>query len=206
MRLLGGVFDDREPIGQSGGQHHVHGGAHGDHVQVDVAALEPSVGHLGAHKAVFHFHVRPQGPQTLQVLVDGSAAEVTAAGQRHFCLAKTPQKRAKQVIAGTDFTPGLIGHRAVMDGGAVHLHRRTVDGAHVGPQFLEDIEHQGHIADLRQVANAAHAIDQQSSGNDTDSGILGPADLDFAIQRSTAVNEIFFQKRHLIASPAWPGW
>ena len=35
--LLGRVFDDGGALCQHGGHHDVHGGAHGDNVQIDVA-------------------------------------------------------------------------------------------------------------------------------------------------------------------------
>ena len=74
MGLLGGVFNDR--------QHNVDGSAYGHLVQENVGPLHPAAGGLRHNKAALGVHLHAQGPEALQVLVNGArAAEVTPAGQ-----------------------------------------------------------------------------------------------------------------------------
>ena len=42
--LLGRVFNHGVPLCQNRGHHDIHGGAHGDHIQIDIGAGEPAGG------------------------------------------------------------------------------------------------------------------------------------------------------------------
>ena len=58
---------------------------------------------------------------------------------------------------------------------------------------MQDAQTQGHVGDLGNIFNAAHAVHQQSGGNDGDRGVLGAADLDLAVQRLAAADQILRQ-------------
>ena len=201
MRLPGSVFNDSCALRQHGGEHEVHGGPHAGHVQVDLAALQPSPLGLRAHIAVFDLHLRPQGGKSLQMLVDGPAAEVAAPGHGHLRLAEPPQHGPQQVIAGPELPPRVIGHRLPPHGGAVHLHGGAVDHPDPRPQILQNVEQQVHVADLGQILNPAGPLHQQSGGDDAHGGVLRAADRYLTIKRSPAVNDIFFQR----SAPQIPG-
>ena len=193
MGLPGGIFNDGGALCQHGGQHQVHGGPHAGHIQVDLAALHPPAVGPGAHIALFHRDLRPQGGKALEVLVDGPAAEVAPAGQGHLGPAEPAQHSPHQVIAGPELAPRVIGDGLAPGGGAVHLHGGAVDEPHPGPQIPEDVQQQIHIADGGNIFNAAGPLHQKGRGDNTDGGILGAADLNLAIQRTPAVNHILFQ-------------
>ena len=195
--LLGGVFDDGHAVGQGGGQHDVHGSAHGDDIQVDLGARHPPVGGPGVDIAAPHVHVGPHGHKALDVLVDGPAAEITAAGRGDFRRAEAAQQGADQVVGGADLSGQLLRHPGVADVGAIHIHRGAVDGAHIGPQLLQDVEQQRHVADLRQVFNAAHPVHQQGGGDNGHGSVFCAADIDFSIKRLPAVNHILCQNTTL---------
>ena len=199
--LLGGVFNHRHTLGQHGGQHDVHGGPHGYDVQIDVGALHPAFFGPGVDKAAPHVHLGAHGHKALDVLVDGPPAEVAAPRRGHLGGTEPAQQGADEVIGGPDLPGQLLGHPGVSDMGAVHVHRGAVDGAHVGAQLLEDIQNQGHIADLGNIFNAAAAVHQQGGGNDSDSGVLRAADVDFTKQRFSAVNHIFCQSNNPLFLP-----
>ena len=193
MGLLGHIFQHRHSLRQHAGQHQVHGGAHGHHVQIDLSSLQSGPVGGGADVAVFHFHPGAQGGQALDVLVDGASAQVAAAGHGHLRVAEAAQQRAHQIVAGPDLAPDLIGHRPVADVAAVHLHGGAVDGAHTGVQFLQHVQQQGHIADLGNIFNAANALYQQGGGDNSHSGIFRAADFYFTIKRSPAMDHVLFQ-------------
>ena len=133
MRLLGRIFNDGHAISQSRSQHDVHGGSHCHHVQIDLSPLEPASVCLGADITVAYVYLRPHGGHSLDVLVDGPSAEVTAPGERYLRGAKPPQKRSNQIIAGPNFSSGLIGYLAVDNMGAVHIYCGAVDSFHLCP-------------------------------------------------------------------------
>ena len=194
--LLGGVFNDGHAIGQHAGQHDVHGGPHRDHVQIDLTAGQTAAGHLGADQAVAHIHIRPHGDETLDVLVDGPSAQVTAAGEGDLRPAEAAQQSAHQIVAGADAAGQLVRDLTVADVGTVDVHRGAVDGADVRTQLLKDLEDQRHVADLGDILNAAHPVHQQRGGDDSDSGVFGAADGDGPGERLSALNVILCQNRH----------
>ena len=147
--------------------------------------------------AASHIHVGPHGHKALDVLVNGPSAEVTAARRGHLGGAEPAQQRPNEVIRGADFPRQLLRHTGVADVGAVHVHRGAVDGANIGAQLLQDVEQQRHVADLRQILNAADPVHQQGGGDDGNGGILGAADIDFTKKRLSAMNYILCQNATL---------
>ena len=193
MGLFGGVFNDGHAVGQHAGQHDVHGGAHGHHVQVDLTAGQTSAGDLGADQAVAHIHIGAHGHKALDVLIDGPSAQITAAGQGHLGPAEAAQQGAHQVVAGADLAGQLIGNLTVADVGAVDVYGGAVDGAHVRPQLLKDLEDQGDVADLGNVLNTADPVHQQGGGDDGNGGIFCAADGDGSVKGRSALNLILIQ-------------
>ena len=94
---------------------------------------------LCIHISATYIHISTHGNKTLNVLVNGTPAHITSAGQRHFSPAKTAEQRANEIIAGTDFPPQFIGNLMIVNMGTVHVHRGAVNSPHFGAQFLENI-------------------------------------------------------------------
>ena len=194
MGLFGRVFDDSGAVGQGGGQHDIHGRAHGDDIQIDLGAAEPrSVLDPGVDEAAPDVHLGAHGHKALDVLVDGAVAQMAAAGGGHLGAAEPAQEGADEVVGGADFPCQLIGDLCVADVGAVDVHRGTVDRAHIRAQLLQDVEDHGHVADLGNILNAAYAVHQKCSGDNRHRGIFGAADINLAIKRLTAANHVFCQ-------------
>ena len=199
MRLLGGVLNDGHTVGQGGGQHDIHGGTHGHHIQIDLSAGQPAApGHLGIDQAVSDLHLGPHGYKALDMLVDGPSAQIAASGQGHFRPAEAAQKGAHQIVAGADPAGQLIGHLAVADMGAVHVHRGPVHRLHVGAQLPQNLEDQRNVADLRNVFNAADPVHHQGGGNNGNSGVFRSADLDGPMEGLAPADLILGQIMHLL--------
>ena len=199
VRLLGGVFDGGDAVSQCSGHHDVHGGAHGDNVQIHRRAGETAVLGGGVDEAALHGDVSSHGGEALDVLVDGADTEVAAAGHGHSRLSEAAQQSAQQVVAGADAAGQIVGRAGTVDGVAVDLHRVTVQHADVGAQLLQNGEEQGHIADLGNVFDAADTVHQQGGGNDGDGGIFCTADGHFAKQRTAAMDNVFVQSKSLFS-------
>ena len=137
------------------------------------------------------------------MLVNGPPAQVAPAGQGDFRPAEAAEQCAHQVVAGSNFSGQFVGNLAVADVGTVNLYGGAVDSADTRPQFLEDLENHGHIADLRNIFNAAYSIHQQGGRDNGDSGILSPADLDGSVEGISSVNQILGQIPAPSLSMSW---
>ena len=197
MGLFRGVLDHRHALGQGGGQHDVHRGPHRDHVQIDLPPGQTApVGDPGIDQAVAHVHLCPHGHEALDMLIDGPPAKVAAAGQGDLGPAEPAEQGPHQIIAGADLPGQLIGDLTVSDMGTVYLYRASVDDADVRPQLTEDLEDQGHVADLRHVLDPAHAVHQQGGRDDSDSGVLRAADMDGPMEGIASLDHILGQIMH----------
>ena len=76
------------PFCQNGGDHNVHGCAHGDNVQIDPAAVERLFGG-GNDITADDLYISAHDIKTLDMLVNGADAEIAAAGHGNRCLAKS---------------------------------------------------------------------------------------------------------------------
>ncbi len=199
--LPGGVFDDGGTLCHGGGQHDVHGGAHRDYIQIDGGALHPAFPGHGIDEAAADLHIGPHGGETLDVLVNGAAAEVTAAGKGHLCRAKPAEHGADEVVGGTNFSRQGIRHPGVADMGTVDIHRGAVHRADIGAQLLQNGEDLGHVADLRHIFNTAYPVHHQRGRQNSHRRIFGAGDLYCAVERLTTVNHVFCQDSTLASFP-----
>ena len=189
--LLGDILDDGGALRQGGGHHDIHGGAHGDHIQIYVGAVETAALRRGVDEAALQRDLGAHGGEALHVLVDGpDAAEVAAAGHGHLRLAEAAQQGTHEVVGGPDPPRQVIGGAGAGDVTAVDLHRVGVEEADAGAQLLQDLQAQGHVRDHGDVLNAADAVHHQGGGNDGHGGVLGAADGDLAEKRLAAAYQI----------------
>ena len=131
MRFFCGVFNDGHTVRQRRRQHDVHGGPHRDHIQIDLPAGQTAIGHLGFDNPVDHLHLGAHGDEALDVLVNGAAAQIAAAGHRHLRPAEAAQQSAHDIVAGTDFPGRAVRDFPVANAGAVDFYGGTVDGPHL---------------------------------------------------------------------------
>ena len=193
MGLLGGVFDDGQPVGQRSGQEDVHGGAHRHHIQIDLRTVEPAGGGGGMDKAVLHLNSGSHGGEALQVLVNGPHPQVTPAGWGHFRPAEAAQQGPDQIVGSTNLAGQFVGNILLMDMGTVQLHGGGVDHPHLGAQVPKDPQDHGDIADIGDVLNPADTVYQKGCGKNSHSGILCTADLHFTVEGMSTPDYIFRQ-------------
>ena len=175
MRLLGCVFDDGGALCQHRGHHDIHGGAHGHHIQIYGGTGEPALPGTGLDETALHLYLGAHGAKALDMLVDGPYAEVAAAGHGHLGLSETAQQGADEVVGGPDAAGHIVGGIGGTNGVAVQLNGVPVQHPDPCAQFLQNVQQQCHIADLRDILNAADTVHQQGGGNNGNGGIFGPA-------------------------------
>ena len=153
MRFARRVHQDRIALGLHSRQHHVDGAADGDHVKVDDAA--PQLAFEVHHPAVL-VDLRAQHAETLDVLVDGTRADIAAAGIAHFRLAAAPEQCAHQVIAGPHLLRILEGDGAGSDAARVDGHAVMLSvKLHLRAQMRKDALEHPYILNIRQVFDHA---------------------------------------------------
>ena len=188
MRLLGHILDDGLSLCQSRRQHDVDGGTHRNHVQVDVGGAE-TVLCIGHDTAVPDLHIGAQGPEALQMLVNGPGADGTAAGQRHTGLLVLAEQRSDKVVGCPDPPDKLV-----VDGHVGNLRRRNgygmpVDALHSSADFLQGLQHDIHVPHIRQVLEDHLLVCQQCAGNDAQCRIFRTADDYLTPERSSALHD-----------------
>ena len=176
MGLLGGIFNDRLPGNQGRSQHNVDGGAHADHVQTDTTALQAQLAGTQGHIVLGLLHIRTQRHKALDMLIDGTGSEITAARQGNIGASEPAQQHAHEVIAGTHF-PNQIGIR--MGIGDI----RAIDDHNIGTFFgdlcahsLQNVQKDPYIGNIRHIFNTAYAVHQQGCRQDRNSSIFRTAD------------------------------
>ena len=107
VRLLGGILNDRHTLCHDGCHHDIDGRAHRDDVHVDMGSakhIRLGYDHSGRRKA----HIRAQCPEALDVLIDRTQSDITAAGKRYRRTAVPAQKGADQIIRSSDLAHVFI--------------------------------------------------------------------------------------------------
>ena len=189
MGFFGSVFDDGGALCQNGGNHNVHGCAHGNNIQIDAAAMELCLG--GRNDiAADDLYVSAHDVKALDVLVDGTDAEIAAAGHGNRCLAEPTQQCAHQIIGRTDLTGKLMGHGAGVDAGAVQFKGGPVNHPNRSAHPGQNIEIKLNIRHIRDVLDSANTVYQQSRRKNCHRCIFCAADLYFTVQRISAVYHI----------------
>ena len=191
MGLLGAVFQNGLALGHDSGEHPVHGSAHADLIKEDMRSVE-LLGTDGDH-AVIHAVLCAQGAENFQVLVDGAGAQVAAAGHGHLCLAETGQQCTQEVIAGAHLARQVIRDIGARQVGGVDLIGVLVQHLDLCAQGAQDLEADGHIADIRQVFNDADIGCQNGGGQDAHCRVLCAGDGNLTMQGFAARNNKFFQ-------------
>ena len=195
--LPGGVFNDGTALGQSGRKDDVHGCAHGHLVQVDPRAAEPAVSGVGVDKAVFHIYVRAKGGHALDMLLDGPHAEVAAAGHGGLGAAEAAKHCADEIIGSPDLAGQVKGYVLIMYVRTVDLDGGSIDKADLCAHMGQDGQKHVGVADLRDVFNAADAVDHKCCGDDGHGRVFRAADLHLTVEHCAAFDHVFFQVLHL---------
>ena len=87
-------------------------------VEVDVRPLQ-ALG-ISVDETVFDADLGTQQLEALDVLIDGTNAEIAPAGHGNTGLAKTPQQRADEIIAGAHMLGKLVGDGGFGKGGGIN--------------------------------------------------------------------------------------
>ena len=198
MRLLGGILEDRLTLRLDCGEHQVDGRADGNGIEVDTCAVEGAFGTALDDSAVDKIVLRAHQRKALEVLIDGTNAEVTATGKGDLGVMKTSEQRAQKVVGRTHAAHIFADRLTGADGSGVDIKRVLIDAAHHRAHILEDRRDQGNVGDIRYILDAAGLVTEHHGGDNRDRRVLGAADSDFTVERFTAVDYDLFQSVHFL--------
>ena len=83
-----------------------------------------------------------------------------------------------------------------VDVGAVDLHVGGVEVADGRAEALKNLQKGGHVGNLGDIFDAADAVYQQRGGDDGNGSVLRAADVNLAMERTTAADNVFL---HIIS-------
>ena len=159
--------------------------------------MGPAVGGVGIDKAVSDLDIGAEGGHALDMLVDGTDAEVAAAGHGGLCAAEAAEHCADKVIRRPDLAHEVVGGVLIAHLSAVYLNGGLVDIADLRAKLGENGQQHIGIAYLRHVLYTADAVDHEGCRNYRNGGILRAADLDLTAQCGPAFDYIFLHCVHL---------
>ena len=192
MRLFCGILDDRHTLRHDRGHHDIDGRSHGDDVHVNVRSAEHIClgdDHAGRRKA----HIRAQGAEALDMLVDRTKADITSARQGHCRAAVLAQKRPDQVIGSSDLAHIIIVHDSVsVDPGTVDPVTVAVDLLDVRADRLDRAQDRADIADIRYILDCNSLVGHHRSGQNAQSCIFGTRNFHFTAQGISPFHNIMF--------------
>ena len=150
VRLLRHVLDDGSALCEDGSQHDVDGRADGYDVEVDVGGVK-SFGGSGLYTAVPDLYLRTEGPEALDVLVDRTGTDRTAARKRNIRHVMLAQQCADKVVGCPDLPDVLIVDRYARHAHGADLRCMTIDTLDDGADLLQCLEHDVDVTHVRQI-------------------------------------------------------
>ena len=149
MRLPGTVLNDRIPVRHGCRHHNVDGSSDGYCIQINVAASQ--LFRLCADSAVADADSGSQRFKSFQMKVNGSAADITSARQRNFCLLIFSQQSPQQVIGRPDLLYIFIINADFTDPGSVQQYCMACQTLHPNTNLRHGLQHNINITYIRQV-------------------------------------------------------
>ncbi len=198
LRLAGAVFKGGFAVGEDRSHEEIFGAGNGDLVEDDVSALE-AVG-AGFEIAVLLGDGGAHGFETLDVEVDGTAANGAATGHRDASHAGARDERAEDERAGAhgldNFVFGdRVGEDGTADVGAV-LGAAVAEldlGAHGGKQAALGLD----VPDLGDIFKDDFVLGEDGGGHAGERGVFGSGDFDGTEERVTAADDELIHKYSL---------
>ena len=160
-------------------------------------ALKAALRGVRADVAAVLLDRRAHGLEALDVLVDGTDAEVAAAWHRHMRMAEAAKLHADEIIGRTDAPHQLDRSRGVARMAAVDLHRVAGKAPDIGAHVAQNFEQQTDIGNIGNVFDPAGAVDEQCRRENCNRRVLRAGDGDGAAEPRTALNVILNQIKTL---------
>ena len=200
VRLLCHVFHDGLSLCKDSCQHDVHGRANRDNIEINMAA-DQTLRRNGRDKAFrLHANIAVQTLKALDVLIDRTnAAEIASAWHRHAGMSISAQLRTDEVVRCAQTRHELECLRTFQIHGALFgLNGCFIQTGDFHAHLFENLELQHDIDNIWNIFNNTRPINHQRCWDDSNSSIFCAADRHFAVQRMSALDDIFLQRNLLL--------
>ena len=114
MRLSCGILQNCISAGHAGCHHNIDRSTHRNHIQINVFANQ-TIFRIGTNRTSTDIHPSTQSSETLQMQVNGSAANITSTRKRHFCFFVFSKKSSQQIIGCANLLDKLIVYADITD-------------------------------------------------------------------------------------------
>ena len=129
----------------------------------------------------------------LQVLIDGAIAQRTSTRHGNSCLSKTAKQCTQEIIGSTHSSCTFIRHAKIFQSICMNPNGSRIEVFHTGTHFIQNMETDGNIADIRYILQNTRFVTQQDSRNQCNCCIFCAANFYFSGQTPSAVNHILIQ-------------
>ena len=188
MRLFCRIFKDGHALCHGCCHHDVDGRAHRNHIQINMGTYQ--INRMCMNRSSLNLDSGSQCPKALQMLVDRSAADITASRKRYLGTLVLAEKRTDKIIGSTDAADVFVIYRYLMDGGSVDLYGMTIDTVNLRSNFLDCLQKHINITYIRKIFDDNLLICHNGSCQNTKRGILCSADHNISYQRIAAFHNI----------------
>ena len=157
--------------------------------------------HAGRRQA----HIRAQGTEALDVLVDRPQADITSARQGDGRVAVPSQQGTDQVIGSADLAHIFVVHdRIRRDAGPVDPVAVPVDLFHMSADRTDRLEDRADITHLGHIFKRHGLTGHDRGCQNAQCRVLGTRYLHFAAQGISTLNNIMFHRSPFIAQLSLP--
>ena len=188
MRLLRRILQDRIPLGKGRCQHNIDGRTDRNHVKINMTAAKMI--RIHNYHAMVDLRSCTKTTEALQVLVNRTASDVTAAGQRDLRLFIFSEKRSQQIIGRADPLHVFIIDPDRPDSGSVNRNRMGIDPFYGRTNPGDCLQKHIDIPYIRKIIDHHFLVRHDRRSEDSQSRIFCAANYDIAHQRTAALNHI----------------
>ena len=150
------------------------------------------MGGLGDDLPVLDVHIGPQSPEALEVLVNGTAADIAASGKRHLRMLVFPKKGAEQIVGRPDLLDIVVLDINARHAFSVDLHCVPVYPVHHRPDPGDRVQKYIDVIYIRKIIDHDSFIAHYRSCKDRKGCVLCSAYLYLSDKRIAAFNNILF--------------
>ena len=125
MRLPCSILNDRTTSRHRSSHHNINRSTNRNHIQENVAAMK--ILSLGNNSTMTDINLRTKSTESLQMLIDRSAADIASARKRNFRMLVLAKQSTKKIIRSTDLLDIFIINTEIADGRTVDLYSRFID-------------------------------------------------------------------------------
>ena len=125
MRLPCSILNNGTAGCHRSSHHNINRSTNRNHIQENVAAMK--ILSLGNNSTMTDINLRTKSTESLQMLIDRSAADIASARKRNFRMLVLAKQSTKKIIRSTDLLDIFIINTEIADGRTVDLYSRFID-------------------------------------------------------------------------------